>query len=489
MTPVNLPPGIWRNGTEYQAAGRWWDANLVRWVQGVARPMGGWTKRTASTFTGKARGILAWRDNSGDRQIVVGTSSKLYAIAEDATITDITPAVFTTGLDSAGTLTGYGTGLYGKGTWGTPRTEGTSVSLPATWQMDTWGETWVGVHSADKKVLTWDLNVANDAVAVTNAPTAAAVVVTAERILMALGADGNPRKIQWSDQEANTVWTPSATNRAGAWNLQTHGNLMCGLRVRAGVLLLTNVDVHLAGYVGMPYVYGFDRIGDGGVISPCAGTTIDGVAIWMGLDSFYQFDGSLAKLACEVQDYVFSDINRDQIGKVYAFTNNASNSEVWWLYPGQGSGEIDRYVAYNRLEKHWTIGRISRTCGVDRGPYTTPLMVGTDGYLYNHETGLSYDGAEIYLESGPFEIGNGEQMMDVYRMIPDEKTQGDCTVTFKLRNYPNAAERSTRAYTLGNPTSMRFQARQARMRVQSSRLADWRWGTPRLDVQPSGNER
>jgi len=46
--PLKLPPGIYRNGTQYQSAGRWYDANLVRWYDGTLRPIGGWRKRTYS---------------------------------------------------------------------------------------------------------------------------------------------------------------------------------------------------------------------------------------------------------------------------------------------------------------------------------------------------------------------------------------------------------------------------------------------------------
>ena len=30
LIPLQIPPGVYRNGTEYQASNRWYDANLVR---------------------------------------------------------------------------------------------------------------------------------------------------------------------------------------------------------------------------------------------------------------------------------------------------------------------------------------------------------------------------------------------------------------------------------------------------------------------------
>jgi hypothetical protein len=43
LITLKLPAGCYRNGTEYQAQARWWDATLVRWFEGTMRPVGGWT--------------------------------------------------------------------------------------------------------------------------------------------------------------------------------------------------------------------------------------------------------------------------------------------------------------------------------------------------------------------------------------------------------------------------------------------------------------
>ena len=56
--PLKLPPGIYRNGTQYQSAGRWYDANLVRWYDGTLRPIGGWRKRTHNGSNIQLTGIM-----------------------------------------------------------------------------------------------------------------------------------------------------------------------------------------------------------------------------------------------------------------------------------------------------------------------------------------------------------------------------------------------------------------------------------------------
>jgi hypothetical protein len=46
------------------------------------------------------------------------------------------------------------------------------------------------------------------------------IIVTNERHLVCLGADANKRKVQWSDQEDNTTWTPAAIILQAIWTLK-----------------------------------------------------------------------------------------------------------------------------------------------------------------------------------------------------------------------------------------------------------------------------
>jgi len=212
--PLQIPPGVYKNGTEYQSKGRWNSANLVRWYENTIRPVGGWRKRSTSQLTGMARGLINWRDNGNNRRIGIGTHSKLFAMNEAGTLTDITPATFTVGDADAVLKLGYGYGTYGTSAYGVARPDLGTYTPATTWSLDTFGEYLVACSSKDGKLLEWQLNPANDAVAITNAPTGCSgLIVTQERFLFALGAGGNPRKVQWCDQENNTTWTPAATNK------------------------------------------------------------------------------------------------------------------------------------------------------------------------------------------------------------------------------------------------------------------------------------
>ena len=489
LIPLKIPPGVYRNGTEYQSAGRWFDANLVRWFENTLRPIGGWRKRSASQMTGSCRGLLTWRDNSANRWIAAGTHTKLYAMSEGGTLKDITPTGFTAGIADAATKTGYGYSTYGNFAYGVARPDTGLVTPATTWSLDTFGEYLIGCSNADGKIYEWQLGFTTPTIAavITNAPTGCqAVMSTAERFIFALGASGNPRSVKWCDQENDTNWTASATSQAGDFELQTVGALKAGKKVRGINLLFTDVDVHTASYVGLPYVYAFEKAASGcGLISAQAVAAIDTAAMWMSTSGFWIFDGYVKPLSCDVSDYVFQNLNYSQSSKVYA-VHNSKYGEVWWFYPSGASNEVDSYVIYNYRENHWNIGSMSRTAGTDRGVYLNPLMVSSDGYIYEHEVGYAYDSGVLYAESGPLEIGQGDNVMSVRQVIPDEQTLGEVVVSFKTRLYPTSTESSYGPYSASQPTDVRFSGRLVKVKYTGNVLEDWRVGVSKLDIVAMG---
>ena len=182
-------------------------------------------------------------------------------------------------------------------------------------------------------------------------------------------------------------------------------------------------------------------------------------------------------------DYVFNDINTAQRSKVFA-TNNAQFGEAWWFYPSGTSNENDRYVIYNYKENYWNIGQLSRTTGFDAGVFRNPIMFDSSGKFYDHEIGYSHDGTAPHAESGPILFGSN--IVKVNEIIPDEKTQGEATLTFKSRFYPNGSESTHGPFTMANPVSARFSGRQLRLRVNGTEFNNWRFGVARLNLMPGG---
>jgi len=272
------------------------------------------------------------------------------------------------------------------------------------------------------------------------------------------------------------------------WDFEINslGSIKCGKRVRGVNLIFTDVDVHAASYIGLPYVYSFEKAGSGcGVISSQAVAAIDTAAIWMSKSGFWIYDGYVRPLPSDVGDYIFQNINYNQSSKVYA-VHNSKYGEIIWFYPSSASNENDSYVTYNYRERHWAIGTLSRTAGTDRGVFTYPLMISSDGYIYEHEVGYAYDGASPFVESGPYQIGNGDNIMSVRQVIPDEQTLGEVVISFKTRMYPTSTETTFGPYPAAQPTDVRFAARQVKVRYTGAVLEDWRVGVNRFDVVAMG---
>jgi hypothetical protein len=91
-----------------------------------------------------------------------------------------------------------------------------------------------------------------------------------------------------------------------------------------------------------------------------------------------------------------------------------------------------------------------------------------------------------FLESGPVELGNGDQVMRVQRIVPDEKNLGEVRARFFAALMPTDVETELGPYTLSAPTPVRFTARQVRLRVEEVEPVSWRLGTTRLGVIPGG---
>lgn len=489
--PLAIPPGAFRVGTAYEAKGRWYDVNLVRWLGESLRPIGGWQQWGSGTFTGIARGSLSWTDNSGNRWFAFGTAAKLYVSDDAAVISDITPlSGFTAGAVDATNVVGYGRFTYGSDAYGTPRPDTGAITLASTWALDTWGEYLVGCMDGDGDIWEWQLATGTPAAQVSNAPTGCVgLVVTQERFLFALGAGGNPRKVQWCDQEDNTTWTAAATNQAGSFLLETNGEIRCGVKQPNETLILTSTDLWAARYIGAPLVYSFRRVGTGcGSPSNRAAIALDRSAVWLGHGGFFTYDGAVRKLPCEVWDLYKSRVSKEQASKIYGW-HNVDHQEAVWLIPSEADDECNFYITWNYIHNWWSfceVGAFDRSAGSGPGAFAEPILCGTDGKLYRHETGTDHGSETPYAESGPIELGPGERWMHARMLYPDEQTLAQTTLTFKTRAYPTASETSHGPYTMANPVSVRFSGRQARMRVAAVGDNDWRFGVPRLDLVPGG---
>lgn len=90
LTKLQFRPGINRDITEYSNEGGWFDGDKIRFRLGFAEKIGGWAKRSSSSFLGISRALLPWVTLNNEQLLGVGTNRKYY-IEEGGAFNDITP--------------------------------------------------------------------------------------------------------------------------------------------------------------------------------------------------------------------------------------------------------------------------------------------------------------------------------------------------------------------------------------------------------------
>jgi hypothetical protein len=386
----------------------------------------------------------------------------------------------------------YGQGNYGDGPYGSGQPAGTLTEADI-WHLDNFGNILLACQvPSNNSIYQWDPTTPGTPCSVVSgAPTSnRGIVVTPERFLVALGAGGDVRKVQWADRESLTDWTVTADNEAGDIILEGNGRIMRGMRGRAETLIWTDAELFAMQYIGGSYVYSFQKRGSNcGLVAPLAVAEFNGAHIWMGLRGFYIYDGYVRRVPCEVQEYVFNDINRDQRIKFNALINHEF-SEITWFYCSAASSEIDRYVTWNYESGVWTTGYMERTCSI---PATStnarPVMLDASGNVFLHESGWDHTIEQAtnytpFIESGPVEINKGDRLLHITKVIPDEKNLGDVETSIYVSIMPMRAETEIGPFTsTDDEQDARAHGRWARITMTEVKATDWRVGQFKLDVK------
>lgn len=347
-------------------------------------------------------------------------------------------------------------------------------------------------------------------------------VSDASRFVLVFGTNAigsttlDPMLIRWSDQEDAANWTPTATTQAGDLRLSHGSQIVTAMQVRQEIVVFTDSSVYSLQYLGPPYIWGSQLLGDNiSIAGPNATALASGVLFWMGKDKFYLYDGNVKTLRCDLRQYIFKDINMAQLDQVYAGTNEAFN-EVWWFYCSEDSTTVDKYVTYNYLEDIWCYGTMARTAWLDSGLLSNPIAATYSNNVVTHEDGLN-DGEtgtdsaiHAYISSSEFDIGDGHNFAFIWRMLPDLTFRGSTTDSPQATMYLYGLKNSGSGYN--DPASVggsnnatitgtqmipvekftgqvytRVRGRQLAMKIESNQLdMTWQMGAPRIDIRQDG---
>lgn len=510
-----------QTGLDSTLYGNGWGAGAWGGITGSASFTGS-ISGTTLTVSAVASGTLAVG------QLIVGAGVSASPPGSNATyITALgtgTGGVGTYTVSVSQTVSSTALTAYSGTGWGAAATSLTTGQKLRVWSADNFGQDLV-INPRDSAIYYWSnaSGLGVRAVLLSSLAGASDVPAVARQIMvtdqdrkvLAFGCSDIVSGLQdrllvrWSDTENPVDWTPTELNSAGGIRIPTGSEFMAALETRQEILVWTDAAVHSMRYIGAPFEYSITQIGLTSLLSPNGVAAANDMVFWMGTNGFYAYNGRIAGLPCSVKDYVFNNINYDQAEKITAGSNMAFN-EVWWFYPSANSSENDRYVVYNYNENVWFVGSLVRTVWIDRGIEDYPRSASTDGYIYFHELGQD-DGSvnpfasiTAYIESAPFEIGEGEQFGFAWRMIPDvtfrDSSSANPSVNFILKtqdysggNFKQTANNNTvRTATLPieqftDQTYFRLRGRMMSLRVESTAIGvAWRLGVPRVDVRTDG---
>jgi hypothetical protein len=435
------------------------------------------------------------------------------------------------GLDTFVKSSGWGVGTWGSGGFGSASSI-SAVNQLRLWTHDNYGENliinprgagiyrWVENNGTSVRAL--ELSGVSGANLV---PTVALQVITSEtdRHLVVLGADPisgssrtgviDPMLVAFSDQENELDFEPTATNTAGSLRLSSGSFIVGGIKSRQEILIFTDTSLYSMNFIGPPLTFAINLINEGsGLLSPKSAVNAPNGVFYASKTGFYFYSGSVKRLPCTVQEYVFEDLDLSQAFKCHMGVNTEF-SEIWFFYPSieDGTGEISRYVIYNYEENHWSVGNLVRYAWLDAGIEDLPFATATTSSqqcVFEHETGFDdYQDAMtgVFIESADLDIGSGDSFTFVKQIIPDMKFVTETginvnpamNIVLKGRDYPGQSL-TTDSTTQVTPTStfgnVRTRARQVAFRFESdddNAAADqkgykWRLGSTRIEIQPSG---
>jgi hypothetical protein len=326
----------------------------------------------------------------------------------------------------------------------------------------------------------------------------------------------DPMLIRWSDQESAVNWTPAANNQAGGVRLSHGSEIRTYVQSRQEIAVFTNSAIYSLQYLGPPFVWGVQLLGDNiSMAGVNAITTASSVLYWMGVDKFYKYDGRLQTLRCDLRQHVFGDINLAQQDQFFAGTNEGFN-EVWWFYCSADSTTVDKYVVYNYAEDIWYYGDMARTAWIDSGLNEHPLAATYSENLVFHELGVDDNvtgtpaAIDSYITSAEFDIGDGHNFGFVWRLLPDMTFRGSSAanpqVTMTLLPLQNSGSGYNVPPSVGGTDNasvvrsavvpveqytgqvlIRVRGRQMSIKVQGNQVGlQWQLGAPRIDIKPDG---
>lgn len=475
------------------------------------------------TITNASPAVITWTDHGLTEDDVVrftttGALPSGLVVGTSYYVIPLTTDTFKVCLASGGkngtaiNTTTAGSGVHtanwivGQDNYGRQRSSNPPIfRKPDHWSFASYGSDLLGLCSSDGRLLhlTPTTGVVPKMDVPSNAPTGNyAMAVTAERSVMLMGAGGNPRRVAWSDFENYNGWTFNvSTGQAGYIDLEASSPIITGVRVKEGILVLTQHECFLVRYVGAPYFYGVEKLGSTTFSAPCAIASGGSYTVWFGEEGFWVYSGGAIRL---LDCPMFGDIkqNYDPLYGNYRahMHENGAFPEFWFDYPDINSttGEPNQYVIWNYSDNIWIRGQRNVTASIGAITANYPVAAKIDNNIYQMEDGWTDDGTsrvgQVWAETSVLDFGQGDSYVELNQALVASDPDSDVSnyqIRFYSRYAPNQNEVSFGPYAPRSDgyTDTRVSGRDIRLRVEATNDAYWSLGQIRFDVQKNGGRR
>jgi len=256
------------------------------------------------------------------RRVFAGTTTKLYELS-GSSWTDVSTGTYTGGVDTRWAFAQFGNSTLAANLADTIQRSNTS-----------------GVFSS-----------------IATAPKAKIVFSVGSQVMALNTNDGTVKQDGWHCCAAfdETDWTPSVTTLAARGRLvDAPGQITAGGRLGEYAVAYKERALHIGQYVGAPSVWDWRAIAGAGCVGQDAWCDIDGAHFFVGLDSFWLFDGSRPQPVGtgQVKQWFFdnsSPILRSKIQCIY----DRQNGHVWTFFASKNSTALDKALVYHLATKKW----------------------------------------------------------------------------------------------------------------------------------------
>ena len=185
------------------------------------------------------------------------------------------------------------------------------------------------------------------------------------------------------NQQTITDWNGPTANQVN----MASSKVIKGIPVRggtnspSGLFWATDSLIRVSFSGTAPLYWRYDIISSQiSTISSSCFVEMDGIFYWMGVDRFYQYNGTVSVLPNDKNvNWLFDNLNFVQRQKVWA-TKVPRYNEIWFFYPRGDATECTDAIIFNVKDKIWydagSAPGSRRSCGYTTEVFPTPIWAG-----------------------------------------------------------------------------------------------------------------